>query len=144
VLNPLSLMVLTAIGEERMPQSPPFRILMVDDNIEHIRLCREYLPEEEFEFHQALSFADGLNKLQDEEYDLVVLDYDLPDGNGVELFRRMQELGIGGKVILVTGQDDPDLSFEAMRMGASDYMVKTFRYYTELRDRILEIMRDSD
>jgi DNA-binding response OmpR family regulator len=76
--------------------------------------------------------------LQKEEYDIIVLDYALPDMNGIELMKKIKPLGLRTPIIMVSAYDDPDLSFEAIRAGACDYVVKTFQYYEALKDRIQE------
>jgi len=114
------------------------RILIVEDNEEHVALDKEYLPEDEFYVDSAPDKLSALEKLENESYDLVVLDYKLPDGNGIELLIEMNALGIDIPVILLTNYDEPDLSFEARKLGAVDYWVKGYQYFTQLRERILE------
>jgi two-component system response regulator HydG len=121
-----------------------YRILIVEDNEEHIALDREYLPENEFYVDSVLDKHTALQKLENESYDLVVLDYQLPDGNGFELLIEMKSLGIDVPVILLTNYDEPDLSFEARKLGAVDYWVKGYQYFTQLRERILENLDTSD
>ncbi|MFP4546056.1 MAG: response regulator [Methanomassiliicoccales archaeon] len=118
------------------------RILIVDDNPEHIELSREYLSDDCFSVDSATSFEEGLDKLKRGQYDLAVLDYDLHHRTGMDLFDEISRLGIDLKVIFVTGYDDPDLSFEARRKGACDYMVKSFRYFEELGERIKETLEE--
>lgn len=114
------------------------RLLMVEDNVEHLDLCREYLPKEDFDIDPALSAAEALEKLKSKTYDIVVLDYALPDYDGIELLRRLKPLGLRTPIIFTTAYDDARLSFEAMKGGACDYVVKTYHYYKTLKDRILE------
>ena len=114
------------------------KVLMVDDNAEHINLCSEYLPKDEFHLEPALTAGEALEKLKNEGYDIIVLDYALPDMNGIELMKKIKPLGLRVPIIMVSAYDDPDLSFEAIRAGACDYVVKTFQYYEALKDRIQE------
>jgi two-component system response regulator HydG len=120
------------------------RILIVEDNEEHVALDREYLPENEFYVDSAPDKHMALQKLKNKSYDLVVLDYQLPDGNGIELLIEMKSLGIDIPVILLTNYDEPDLSFEARKLGAVDYWVKGYQYFTQLRERILENLDGND
>ena len=114
------------------------RVLMVDDNTEHINLCAEYLPKEEFQLEPALTAGEALEKVKDGGYDIIVLDYALPDMNGIDLMKKITLLGLRVPIIMVSAYDDPDLSYEAIRAGACDYVVKTFQYYEALKDRIQE------
>lgn len=121
-----------------------YRILIVEDNEEHIALDREYLPENEFYVDSAIDKSTALKKLKNECYDLAILDYKLPDGNGIEILIEMNSLGIDIPVILLTNYDEPDLSFEARKLGAVDYWVKGYQYFTQLRERILENLDSRD
>lgn len=116
----------------------PYRVLMVDDNLEHLELCRETLPENEFFIDIATNPTDAMGKLQLSRYDIVVLDYRLPYMSGLELLVKIRGKGYTMPVVLVSALEDPDLSMRAMKAGASDYIVKKFRYYTTLRERLLE------
>lgn len=113
-------------------------VLMVDDNPEHVELCRESLPAEEFDVEAAATGATALCMLDKNRYDLVVLDYSLPDISGLELLKRIKARGFTTPMVFVTASNDPDLSMKALRAGACDYIVKTFRYYATLRARLLE------
>jgi len=116
----------------------PYRVLMVDDNLEHLELCRETLPANEFYIDIATNPTDAMGKLQLSRYDIVVLDYRLPYMSGLELLVKIRGKGYTMPVVLVSALEDPDLSMRAMKAGASDYIVKKFRYYTTLRERLLE------
>lgn len=116
----------------------PLRILMVEDNVEHLDLCAEYLPKEEFVLDAALTAAEALEKLKRSTYDMIVLDYALPDLDGIELLKRIKLLGLKTPIIFSTAYDDAFLSFEALKNGAKDYVVKSFHYYKTLKERILE------
>ena len=114
------------------------RVLMVDDNKEHVNLCAEYLPKDEFHLDPAYTAMEALAKIKESAYDIIVLDYALPDMNGIDLLKKIKPLKLNVPMIFVSAYDDPDLSFEAMREGACDYVVKTFQYYESLKERILE------
>lgn len=114
------------------------RVLMVEDNVEHLDLCKEYLPKDQFIIDAALTATDALEKMNRGKYDIIVLDYALPDFDAIELLRRMKPLSLKIPIIFTTAYDDPSISFEAMKGGACDYIVKTFHYYKTLKDRIYE------
>lgn len=116
------------------------RVLMVDDNKEHVNLCAEYLAKEEFDLDPAYDATEAYAKLQKKSYDIIVLDYALPDMNGIDLMKKIRPLDLKIPIIFVSAYDDPDLSFEAIKAGACDYIVKTFQYYENLKDRIMENM----
>ena len=114
------------------------KVLMVDDNVEHVQLCSEFLQKDEFDLDAAYTGGQALEKLKTKKYDIVILDYKLPDINGIDLLKKARPLGLNIPIVFVSAMDDADLSFEAMKEGACDYIVKTFQYYSKLRERILE------
>ena len=117
-------------------------ILMVEDNIDHVDLCREHLPPEEFDLFIARSGAECLASIKSRPYDVVLLDYLLPDTNGMELLPRIREFQPNALVLFVSAMDDVDLSYQAIRAGASDYVIKGFGYFKTLSTRIHEAFED--
>lgn len=113
-------------------------VLMVDDNPEHVQLCKESLPVEEFEVDVAVTGTAAMRMLEANYYDIAVLDYSLPDFSGLELLRRIKARGFKLPIVFVSASNDPDLSMRALKAGACDFIVKTFQYYTKLRSRLLE------
>lgn len=113
------------------------RVLMVDDNNEHVELCTESLGDE-FEVDPAPTGCEAMTKLESDLYDIIVLDYSLPDITGLELIKKIKDRGYGMPVVFVSATDDPDLSMKALKAGACDYLVKTFKYYSTLRGRLME------
>jgi multimeric flavodoxin WrbA len=111
---------------------------MVEDNPDHMELNRVHLTEEEFEIDEAGTGALGLSKFEARDYDLVLLDYLLPDTDGLTVLREMKRTKPFVPVAIVTSLDSPDLSLKTLREGACDHIVKTFQYYETLRDRVVE------
>jgi multimeric flavodoxin WrbA/ActR/RegA family two-component response regulator len=111
---------------------------MIEDNPDHLELNRVHLSEEEFEIDEASNGALGLSKFQQRDYDLVLLDYLLPDTDGMTVLREMKRTKPFVPIAIVTVLDSPDLSLKMMREGACDHIIKTFQYYETLRDRIME------
>jgi DNA-binding response OmpR family regulator len=126
------------VGSNMADEKKVIRVLMVDDNKEHVNLCAEYLPKDGFALDPAYNAMEALVKIKENKYDIIVLDYALPDMNGIDLMKKIKPLNLNVPMIFVSAYDDPDLSFEAMRAGACDYVVKTFQYYESLKERILE------
>lgn len=119
-------------------------VLIVDDNREHLELCEEYLPKDEFAVELALTGHGALKLLRDYDYDIVVLDYTLPDMDGLEVLESIKKGGYNLPVIFVSARDDPELALRARKAGACDYIVKSFHYYAHLKDRVLESVEDCD
>jgi len=73
-------------------------------------------------------------------FDLVVLDRGLPDGDGLELCRVVQERGDGTPVLFLTARDDPSERVRGLEAGADDYVVKPF-HTAELVARVRSLLR---
>jgi PAS domain S-box-containing protein len=106
-----------------------YKILLVDDSESDRGICRRYLlTDENFDYQilEAENLAEGLELWRSQSPDLVLTDFDLPDGNGLELLQAIQKIEPVKKipVILMTGQGDERLAVQAMKLGASDYLVK--------------------
>ncbi|MHC5791822.1 response regulator, partial [Streptococcus pyogenes] len=63
-----------------------------------------------------------LKKLQEEKFDILLLDHLLSDGEGLDWLRRINESGVGIPTIFVTAKGDPRLAIEAMKEGVFDYI----------------------
>ena len=117
-------------------------VLMVEDNADHIELSREHLPEDEYELTVALTGAECLAAIKRRPFDIILLDYSLPDTNGMDLLPRIREFQPNSLVLFVSAMDDADLSYQAIRAGASDYVIKDFGYYRNLHRRIREAFEE--
>ncbi len=117
-------------------------VLIVEDNPDHVDLCRQFMLPEEFDLFIARSGAECLSAIKARPYDVVLMDYLLPDTNGMDLLPRVHEFQPNAIIIFVTAMDDSKLSYQALQAGASDYMIKGFGYFRDLPQRIREAVED--
>jgi DNA-binding NtrC family response regulator len=75
----------------------------------------------------ASTVAAGLERLDDGDFDVALLDIMLPDGSGIEILRRIAEEGMPVEAIVLSGYADLDTAIEAMKLGAYDYITKPAR-----------------
>jgi signal transduction histidine kinase len=106
------------------------RILIVDDSPEDRDLYRRVLRKDRewtYELSEAASAEEGLRRCQNDRPDCVLLDYRLPDSDGLSLLRRISDClkDEPVPVILLTGQGSEAVAVEAMKNGAQDYLIKT-------------------
>lgn len=73
----------------------------------------------------AFSAKEGIEKIKSFHYDLIFLDYMMPDSDGISFLKKLRDLGIETPVIFVTSQGDEKIASQAILGGASDYIPKT-------------------
>jgi len=101
-------------------------ILIVDDE-ETIRDgCRQVLAPEGFELKEASSGDAALEMMRQESFDLVILDLRMPQVNGMDILRRIQQDSPGTATVVITGYPSVESAVEAMKLGASDFLPKPF------------------
>ena len=122
-----------------MPDPAALRVLVVDDDPAVVALVRMVLVSAGDQRLTVASSAAGAVPLA-AEADLILLDYQLPDGTGVELLPRLLSRPDPPSVIMVTGEGNETLAAAALRAGAEDYLVKDTNLITML-PQIMERVR---
>jgi DNA-binding response OmpR family regulator len=118
------------------------RLLVVEDEEDLVDALRVGLVRAGYAVDVAYDFADAEEKLQVNEYDLVLLDLNLPSGDGFELCRiaRAGDGGQGVRIIMVTARDRLEDRVKGLDEGADDYLVKPFAF-PELLARVRALLR---
>lgn len=107
------------------------RLLFVDDDPRAHDTLELVLPPE-YEMLSARTLAEGRRLADGGEVDLVLLDLMLPDGSGLELLGHLSAAPLGPPVVMLTGVSDVRVAVQAIRAGASDYLVKPYELRTLL------------
>jgi diguanylate cyclase (GGDEF)-like protein len=105
----------------------PIEILLVENNPEDVRLFRESLAEAgaaQFDLTCVGQLTDTIERLDKEQYDIVMLDPSLPDSQGFNTFINVRMHAPKVPVILLTGTNDEELAVKALQNGAQDYLIK--------------------
>ena len=110
--------------ETRPATGPRGRVLVVEDDAALAALVVRVLTAEGYEASWARTVAGALEALAGRLHDVVLLDIRLPDGNGVEVLRRIKERDAGVEVVILTGHPDVTTAVEALKLGAFDYLSK--------------------
>ena len=116
------------------------RILLIEDN-DSIILGLEYLfKEEKFEFEYVKCKKDAINILENEMFDIALIDVGLPDGSGFEVGKYIKEYRPQLPMIFLTAKDEEKDVVYGLDLGAEDYIIKPFRN-RELISRIKNVLR---
>ena len=100
------------------------RILFVDDDDTFRMLLGKELTSRGYQTDTASSVREAVAAINDQEYQVAVVDLKLPDGDGLEVVRAARELDLQTELIVLTGHGSIDTAIEAMRVGAFDYLRK--------------------
>ena len=120
--------------------APTHRILVVDDEPSIVDAVATALRYEGFDVQEAATGREALDSVARHEPDLVVLDWMLPDIEGIEVGRRLRERGFKTAVLFLTAKDATEHKVEALRAGGDDYVTKPFSL-AEVVARVQAILR---
>ena len=115
-------------------------ILIVEDEAKMRRLLELNLGEQGFTTHAAADAEAGLKLLAQEKVDLVVTDFRLPGMNGLEFLQAIKRMNAALPVVMMTAYGSVESAVEAMKMGASDYVLKPF----SLEEMTLVVRKELD
>jgi DNA-binding NtrC family response regulator len=100
------------------------QILIIDDEEEFRKLMAQVLQREGYQVQEAATGEQGLESVRQRAPDLVLLDLNLPDLNGLVVLARILKLQPSTRVVMITGMGEVSIAVEAMKLGASDFIPK--------------------
>lgn len=116
------------------------KILLVEDEPSLLQAMRQYLEVDGYVVTTAATFAKASMALNDYDYDCVVVDIGLPDGNGLNLIRQLKTAEKGSGLIIISAKDSLDDKLMGLELGSDDYITKPF-HLPELNARIKSVLR---
>lgn len=116
------------------------KILIIEDEPSLRELIQRLLEKERYVVEAAADFQSGLRKIEDYDYDCVLLDIMLPDGNGLNLLEQLKKMRKRENVIIISAKDSLDDKVLGLELGADDYLPKPF-HLAELNARIKSVIR---
>ena len=116
------------------------KILIIEDEPSLRELIQRSLEKERYVVEAAADFQSGLRKIEDYDYDCVLLDIMLPDGNGLNLLEQLKKMRKRENVIIISANDSLDDKVLGLELGADDYLPKPF-HLAELNARIKSVIR---
>jgi DNA-binding response OmpR family regulator len=100
------------------------RVLVVDDDEEFAATTARKLTRRGFAAEAVFSGADAVARMRDTDFDVAVIDLNMPGMDGIALLREAKGIDVDLAVIVVTGYASVNSGIEGMRTGASDYLLK--------------------
>lgn len=116
------------------------KLLIVEDEPNLLSVIRKGLSEKNHDVSAALDGGTALELLEQNSYDVVVLDVMLPDINGIEICRRVRAANNYVPILMLTALNSSDNVVNGLNSGADDYMAKPFKF-SELEARINALAR---
>jgi len=104
------------------------RILIIEDEITLNRTLQEGLIDFGYQVDSAENYKDAEYFIDIRNYDLVLTDWMLPDGDGIELCKIVKNRSSRTAVVIISARDDKESEIEALRAGADDYIKKPFDF----------------
>jgi two-component system response regulator PilR (NtrC family) len=101
-------------------------ILVVDDEKSLREFLTILLEQEGYQVSTADSVANGISRLHEETFDLIMCDLKLPDGSGLEVLADARRRHVAAPFIIITAHTTPQHAMEALRAGAAEYLSKPF------------------
>ena len=116
------------------------KILIVEDERELAKSIVQYLRQESYVCEVAYSAQQATEKIALHDYDCILLDINLPDGNGLTVLEALKIDGKADGVIIISARNSLDDKIKGLNLGADDYLVKPF-HLSELGARISAVIR---
>jgi PAS domain S-box-containing protein len=119
------------------------RLLLVEDDLDKTHRIEDLLSEEgKYSVEREPSLAGMWRSLRSSHFDVILLDHTLPDGSGLDVIGELRSLSICPPVLMITGDGDEYLAAEAIRKGASHFLVKKSTTTSYLNSRIQQVIQE--
>ena len=116
------------------------KILVIEDDRSLRELIKTSLEKERFVVETAPDLMTAFDKIEVYDYDCILLDIMLPDGNGLDLLEHLKELRKKENVIIISAKDSLEDKVQGLELGADDYLAKPF-HLAELTARVRSVIR---
>ena len=116
------------------------KILVIEDEPSLLETMKSFLEKERYIVESATKYEEALDKIFLYEYECILLDIMLPDGNGLDILRELKETHKKENIIIISAKDSLDDKIMGLELGADDYLAKPF-HLAELNARIRSLIR---
>ncbi len=116
------------------------KILVVEDEIQLLKSIDSFLSAEKYAIEWATDYQTAAEKALLYDYDCILLDLNLPDGNGINLLGELKTENRSTNIIIISARNSLDDKIAGLNWGADDYLTKPF-HLAELHARIKAVLR---
>lgn len=116
------------------------KILIIEDEPGLQQSVKKYLEQQGFVCEVVGDFITGMEKVYNYNYDCIVVDIGLPDGNGLEIVRQLKKIESQTGIIIISAKNSLEDKLKGLELGSDDYLTKPF-HLSELNARINAIIR---
>ncbi|MGZ3854209.1 MAG: response regulator transcription factor, partial [Flavisolibacter sp.] len=116
------------------------KVLIIEDELELQHSIQKYLEYQGFVCEAVNDFISGMQKVQEYEYDCVIVDINLPRGSGLDIVKMIKDMGSRAGIIIISARNALEDKLTGLELGSDDYLTKPF-HLSELNARIHAIIR---
>mgnify|MGYP001066287237 CR=1 FL=1 len=116
------------------------KILLIEDEPDLRKSIKQYLHQEGYVIESASDFSIASEKVQDYEYDCILVDITLPKGSGLDIIKQLKKNNSKAGIIIISAKNSSDDKIVGLDLGADDYLAKPFNL-AELNSRIKALIR---
>jgi len=116
------------------------KLLIVEDEKELSKSICSYLERDNFICDACYDFTDALEKISYFDYECILLDINLPKGNGLNVLKELKKIGKSDGVLIISAKNSLNDKLDGLNLGADDYLTKPF-HLPELSARVAAIVR---
>lgn len=116
------------------------KVLIIEDEPELANSMATYLSGENYLCEHAVNYQQALEKVENYQYDCILLDLMLPGGSGMKILEFLKSKNKEDGVIIISAKDSLEDRIEGLKIGADDYLAKPF-HLSELAARIFSVIR---
>jgi len=102
----------------------PEKVLLVDDEVDFLETLSERMRVRDMDVTTSASPLDAIKKVQEKDYDAIIMDLKMPQMDGLQLLKVLKEKNPDLQIILLTGHATVAKGIEAMKLGATDFLEK--------------------
>ena len=116
------------------------KILIIEDEPSLREIMQRYLEKERYIVEIAGTVSDAIQKVSDYDYDCILLDIMLPDGDGLSFLQQLKTMRKQENIIIISAKDSLEDKITGLNLGADDYLAKPF-HLAELTARVASVIR---